>query len=374
MELDLTSDQELLRVTTARFVTSNFPLTQVRQFAEGAAQLPTTYLSDAAGLGWFAMLIPDEFGGGSVSGEGLRDLAIIAEERGRELQPGPFTSTNVVAAAIAESGSAEQKAALLPSMAQGELVASWVLGDPMGDWVPGANITATKEDGGFTLSGQTSLVQDGVLADWLLVTASDPDGLTQFLIPSATSGVTVIPLAGHDITQRLARVQFDQVRVPATSILGVESAAALDVERQFQIACVLVTAEAVGAMDALFEKTRQYAIDRIAFGRPIGSFQAVKHQLADLSLTLEGRKAIAVAAARVVQERQADAGEIVSMAKAWIGDAGIDIAQGCFQVFGGIGYTWEHDLHLFLRRMTMNGLLFGQSDWHRERICRMQGL
>jgi len=127
-------------------------------------------------------------------------------------------------------------------------------------------------------------------------------------------------------------------------------------------------------MDALFEMTRQYAIDRIAFGRPIGSFQAIKHQLADLSLTLESSKAIAVAAVRAVQDRTPDAGEIASMAKAWVGDAGIDIAQGCFQVFAGIGYTWEHDLHLFLRRMTMNGLLFGQSDWHRERICRIQGV
>ena len=127
-------------------------------------------------------------------------------------------------------------------------------------------------------------------------------------------------------------------------------------------------------MDALFEMTRRYAIDRTAFGRPIGSFQAVKHQLADISLSLEAGKAVAAAAVRAVQEDREDAGEIVSMAKAWVSDAGVDVAQGCAQVFAGIGFTWEHDLHLFLRRITMNGLLFGQSDWHRERICRMNGI
>jgi alkylation response protein AidB-like acyl-CoA dehydrogenase len=120
--------------------------------------------------------------------------------------------------------------------------------------------------------------------------------------------------------------------------------------------------------------TRQYSLDRTAFGRPIGSFQAIKHQFADMSLSLEAGKAIAVAAARASQMRQNDAGEIASMAKSWVSDTGIDIAQGCFQVFGGIGYTWEHDLHLYLRRITMNSLLFGNSDWHRERICRAHDL
>jgi alkylation response protein AidB-like acyl-CoA dehydrogenase len=139
------------------------------------------------------------------------------------------------------------------------------------------------------------------------------------------------------------------------------------------LAALLVVAETVGAMDALLEMTRQYALDRFSFGRPIGSFQAVKHQLADLSLSLEAANAILAAAVDALQDGRTDAGEIISMAKAWTGDVGIDIAQGCFQVFGGVGYTWEHDSHLYLRRITMNGLLFGGSDWHRERICAGHG-
>jgi alkylation response protein AidB-like acyl-CoA dehydrogenase len=229
------------------------------------------------------------------------------------------------------------------------------------------------------LSGHAGLVQDGLIADWFLVTArtgsrngSDRASRGQYLVPGATPGLTVSPLVGHDITQRLAALSFDRVRIPVASQVG--GAGDHEVERQLQLACVLSTSETLGAMEALFEMTCQYAVDRTAFGRPIGSFQAIKHQLADLSLSLECGKAITAEAVRAVQARQENAGEIASMAKAWVGDTGIDIAQGCFQVFGGIGYTWEHDLHLFLRRITMNTLLFGQPDWHRERICQLHGV
>ena len=211
------------------------------------------------------------------------------------------------------------------------------------------------------------------MADWFLVTADTREGRSQFLVGADTPGVTVRPLAGHDITQRFASVTFDHV--PLSPLSRVGSGDAHDqVERQLQLACVLTTAETVGALDALFEMTCAYALDRTAFGRPIGSFQAVKHQLADMSLALECGKAIAAEAVRGVQELRENAGEIASMGKAWVGDTGIDISQGCFQVFGGIAYTWEHDLHLYLRRVAMNSLLFGQPDWHRERICRIHGI
>jgi alkylation response protein AidB-like acyl-CoA dehydrogenase len=319
------------------------------------------------------MLVAEEYGGGTVSGQGLLDLAIIAEERGRVLQPGPFVSMNIVAAALATTGSTEQRVSVLPALCRGERLATWVTGATTGDG-PSPYIAATSTDHGFCLSGRSSLVQDGSLADLFLVTAGNPDSPSQFLVGATTPGITARPRKAHDITQRLASVSFDHVEVPLTSLVGEPGRAGADIERQIQLACVLTTAETVGAMDVLFDLTCQYAKDRTAFGRPIGSFQAVKHQLADLSLSLECAKAIAAAAAAAVQADQEDAGEIVSMAKSWVGDTGIEIAQGCFQVFGGIGYTWEHDLHLFLRRVTMNSLLFGQSDWHRERLCRIHGI
>jgi alkylation response protein AidB-like acyl-CoA dehydrogenase len=374
MELDLSDDQELLRSTAAKYIEDACPLTTVRELAKSGTGLPSDYLRRAGELGWFAMLVPEELGGGSVSGDAIRDLAAVAEERGRGLQPGPFVPMNVVADALARSGSAAQQAEILPAVVSGEAAVTWVVGDLAGAWAPGASITVAPDTDGFVLTGKAGQVQDGALAEWLLVTAGGPTGLSQFVVPTTTAGITVTPLKGHDITQRFSEVRFDSVRVDVAQLLGEIGGAAPDVERQLHLALVLSVAESIGATDVLFEMTRQYAVDRIAFGRPIGSFQSVKHQLADMSLSLEAGKAISVTATRAAQSGREDAMEIAHMAKAWVGDTGIDIAQGCFQVFGGIGYTWEHDSHLFLRRITMNNLLYGQPEWHREQICVHHGI
>jgi len=372
MERELTSDQELLRAATRRFIGAACPLSMVRQLADGTSTLPPDYLREAAELGWFAPLVPEEHGGGSVSGDGLRDAALIATERGRALQPGPYISMNVVAAALVAAGSAAQQASVLPAICRGEVVATWAFGGCFGS--ADAALTVTEHGESFELSGRAAVVEEGARADWILVTAGRPEGDSQFLLTGDTPGVMARTLAGHDVTQRRASVLFERVEVPRSSLVGAPGGASERVDRQLQLACALTVADTIGALEALFEMTCRYAIDRIAFGRPIGSFQAVKHQLADMSLSLESGKAIAADAVRAMQADDVGAGEIVSMAKWWVGDTGIDIAQGCFQVFGGIGFTWEHDLHLFLRRITANSILFGQPDWHRERICRINGL
>jgi alkylation response protein AidB-like acyl-CoA dehydrogenase len=327
-------------------------------------------MKHTAELGWYAMLVPEELGGGSVSGNALADLAVVANERGRGLQPGPFITMNAVAAGLAEWGSPEQQAEILGGVAAGEMVVGWAASGP-GAWSPGEALTADRQGDAFVLSGQASLVQDGALAEWLLVTAGGQEGLTQFVVRTSTAGLSVRPLKSLDISQRFAVVEFDGVKVSSSAVVGEVGDAAEAVERQLQVALVLSLAETVGALDVMFEMTRQYSLDRIAFGRPIGSFQAIKHQMADMSLSLEAGKAVSTAATEAVAARQSDAGEIASMAKAWVGDTGFEIVQGCSQVFGGIGQTWEHDSHLFLRRVSMNSLLFGDSAWHRERICAL---
>jgi alkylation response protein AidB-like acyl-CoA dehydrogenase len=374
MELGLTSEQELLRETAARFIDETCPLPLVRQLIGSQTGLPAEYLRAAGQLGWFAMLVPEDLGGGSVSGAGLADTAIVAEERGRALQPGPFVCTNVVAAALAADGTAEHKKAILPAIRDGEAVATWAVGDDLIGAAPGGTLRAASRGEGFVLSGHVAPVQAAAQADWLLVSAAGADGPSQFVVDTTAPGLTVTPLDGLDLTQRYASVALDDVVVPADSVVGEVGGSGSAVENQLRVACVLTTAETVGAMDSLFELTRRYTIDRMAFGRPIGSFQAVKHQMADMSLALEAAKAVAAAAARAVQERWPGAGEVVSMAKSWVADVGVDLVQGCAQVYAGIGFTWEHDLHLFLRRVTMNGLLFGPADWHRERLCRAEGL
>jgi alkylation response protein AidB-like acyl-CoA dehydrogenase len=225
--------------------------------------------------------------------------------------------------------------------------------------------------GGLELNGTKNAVLDVEASSWLLVSGTGPDGPAQALVAADTPGVTVTELEALDLTRRFADVRFDGVQVPAANVITADADLAT---AQLAIVCALLVAETVGAMDHDFTMTVQYAKDRIAFGRPIGSFQGVKHQLADTSMALEMSKAVALAAARSVGADDGYGSESASMAKAFVGESGIDLAQTCFQVFGGIGYTWEHDQHLYLRRITTDAGLFGDPAWHREHLCQLAGL
>ncbi len=374
MDLNLTDDQDLLRETTAKFIAADCPLTKVRELAESETGIEADYLPRTAELGWYAMLVSEEHGGGSISGEGLRDAAVVAEERGRGLQPGPFVPANVAAFALAEAGNPTQQAEVLPSIVAGETVATWAVAGEHGGYDAGAAARVTTKGMGFVLSGSAGLVQDAHLADWILVTAGSDQGVSQFLVPASASGIRVEPLDRLDLSRRFSRVHFDDVELTEAELVGELDGAGALVDRQLDIAVVLTVAETVGAMNELFGVVVDYAKARTAFGRPIGSFQAVKHQLADASMLLEASNGVSVGAVRAVQKPTDDASEVASMAKAFVGDAGIDVAQTCWQVFGGIGYTWEHDNHLFLRRITTDAALYGQPAWHRERICTIHGL
>ncbi len=374
MDLELTSNQELFLQTSARFIESTCPLTAVREHASEGADAGPEYRRQAAELGWFAMLVPEDLGGGSVSDNDVLDVALIAQARGAMLQPGAFVGTNVVAYALSKEGTPDHQAKVLPVLLAGDEPASWAVTGLGGDRGPAAGVHARPRGGGYVLSGAKTLVQDAHRAAWLLVTAGTDVGPSQFLVPADTAGVTVRVLDGLDITRRFCEVRFEDAELPPSALIGEPGGAADLVERQLQIACVLTVAESIGAMDHDLELAVQYAKDRTAFGRPIGSFQAIKHLLADTSLMLEMSKGIALAAARAVGTRQDDAAAVSSMAKAFVGDCGLDLAQNCFQVFGGIGYTWEHDQHLYLRRLTADAALYGDPAWHRERLCQLGGL
>jgi alkylation response protein AidB-like acyl-CoA dehydrogenase len=305
-----------------------------------------------------------------VSGAGLLDAAVLAELRGHHLQPGGFADTNAVVATLARAGTAQQRADVLPALVAGESAAAWAFADPTGDWSGPAGVAATPVAGGYRLSGAKGLVVEPHAADWLLVTAGAPDGVVQFLLPATTPGVRVGVLSGLDLTRRLGRVRFDGVEVAASAVLGGPA----EVDAQLRVACVLAVAETVGAMARLFELSLRHSRDRTAFGRPIGSFQALKHQLADTSLLLEQSHAVATGAARAVQAGGPGAAEAASMAKAFVGDAAVELAHKSWQIFGGISYTWEHDFHLYLRRLTADASLYGSPSWHRERLCQLVGV
>jgi alkylation response protein AidB-like acyl-CoA dehydrogenase len=218
------------------------------------------------------------------------------------------------------------------------------------------------------------MVEEAAGCAALLVTGEVDGKLAQFIVPTTSDGLTIQRLEALDLTRAYFDVRFEGVRVEDADVIGIPGECDASVERQFQIACVLSLAETVGAMDHNFAETLAYAGERIAFGRPIGSFQAIKHLLADTSLVLETSKAVVAAAARSVGESAAEAGEIASLAKAYVADHCVAFTQNCFQVFGGIGYTWEHDHHLYMRRITSDSALYGGAAWHRERICTLAGL
>ncbi|HEY9556572.1 MAG TPA: acyl-CoA dehydrogenase family protein [Acidimicrobiales bacterium] len=371
IQLDLTDDQVLFHETTARFIEAELPRERTRAWHEKADGFDRGWLAKSAELGWFSMLVPEADGGGSVSDNPLADAALVAEELGRQVQPGPFVPMNVALAAIARHGDPSRKADLLPVAVAGQVVVTWAPADPAGRWDLGAAVRVERAESGFTVTGRRGQVQEAAQADWLLVAGTLDGEVVQVIVPTAAPGVTLEPLATLDLARRMADVSLEAVEVPADAIVRGGANALEQMHRQ---AAVLAAVETVGAMDALLTMTVEYAKDRIAFGRPIGSFQALKHLMADLAMSLEVAKAAAAAAISSVGQDRDDAAEVTAMAAAAIGEAGNELAQQCLQIHGGIGYTWEHDLHLLMRRIQTNSVLYGTPTWHREQLCRVHGL
>jgi alkylation response protein AidB-like acyl-CoA dehydrogenase len=221
----------------------------------------------------------------------------------------------------------------------------------------------------LVIDGAKRPVESAPEAEHLLVTGRTDDGLTQVLVPKGTAGVTIEPLRSVDLTRRFHTVRFDAVRVLASAAVGEVGGAATAVERQLQLGAVALSAELVGVMQRAFDMTVEWAFDRYSFGRPLASYQELKHRFADMKSWLEGGHAITDAAAAAVQVGAPEAAELASAAKAFTGQYGVDLLQDCVQLHGGIGVTYEHDLHLFLRRGVLNQNLLGTPGDHRQRIA-----
>jgi alkylation response protein AidB-like acyl-CoA dehydrogenase len=370
MDFDLTADQKLFRTTTREFLEKQMPLSRVRELSESGGGFERDWWQQGTELGWTSM-ITGSFGD-SISGEGLVDTCIVAEEMGRLTAPGPLLGVNVVAAALSEAANADEHAELIAALMAGEAVASWAVYEPRHSWAPLAPGVQAASDGagaGYVVSGVKDRVEAGDQADWFLVTAAGPDGLVQLLVPAAAPGVTVTPEPSLDVVRRYARVELDGVHVPGTSVVRPDGPAEAAVNRQIQIAVALQCAETAGVIQRAFEFTSQWAFDRYSFGRPLASYQALKHRFADMKLWLEACQATAGAAAHAAAQRTDDADELASVAKSYVGQRATDILQDCVQLHGGIGVTWEHDIHLYLRRGTVNRTMFGTPGDHRRRLA-----
>jgi alkylation response protein AidB-like acyl-CoA dehydrogenase len=274
-----------------------------------------------------------------------------------------------VAAALSEHDAA---ADVVAGLLSGEAIATWCA-PPFGStqWQPTVDVRREGDD--LVLDGESRVVESAGQASHLLVTCNDGTGVTQVLVPSETPGVSTAPMGTVDLTRRFGSVTFRDVRVPAAAVVGTAGEARADVHRQFEQLIVLLNAESVGAMQAAFDMTVEWAFDRYSFGRPLASYQALKHRFADMYMWLQSSHATSDASCAAVAAGDPDAAELVSAAKAYIGQYGAELVQDCTQMHGGIGVTFEHNLHLFLRRVTVNRALAGTPADHHQRIAGVVG-
>jgi alkylation response protein AidB-like acyl-CoA dehydrogenase len=369
VDFGFNEEQELLRTTTRRFLADQQPLARVRLSMEEPDVFNAALWRQGAELGWTAMLIPPAFEGGSVTEQPLVDLLVLSEELGRTLNPGPFIPCNVVAGAIARFGTEAQAKDHLPRLAHGDVTAAWCLSGDGSPDTGGVEVRAERAGDGWRLQGVARYVQAAQHASVLLVVATDPEGaVCHFLVPRPTPGLSERTLSGLDLTRRFAEVRFEGVTVSPASVLpaGVEA-----VDYCVSLATVLQSGESVGAADLLFTETVEYLKKRVQFGRTIGSFQAIKHRLADLLLQVEAMRAAAHYGALALGDGLDDEAEAVATAGAYVDDAFARICGESLQLHGGIGFTWEHDVHLFGRRAKVNQILYGDGAWHRERLVRL---
>ncbi|ANI39680.1 acyl-CoA dehydrogenase family protein [Mycolicibacterium vaccae] len=360
-------EQLLFASTTATFLEKQASLTHVRGLHASDVSFQPEWWQRAAELGWASLLVPEELGGGSVSGDGVADLAMVAEQIGHTVAPGPLHPVSIVLSGLVEAPDGHEET--IEALVSGELVSSWAVYEPRRPFTPlQAATKATRTEGGYRLDGVKDRVEAGADSGAVLVTAELDGAVRQFLVPTDTAGVTVTPQASVDLVKRYARVHFDGVEIDDTAVVGTAEQTPAIIERQRQIALVLQCAETVGILDAVLAMTNQWLFDRHSFGRPLASYQALKHRAADMKMWFEAARGTTAGAVRAVSERSPDAELLASVAKAYVTERAPVMLQDCVQLHGGIGVTWEHDLHLYLRRAALYRAMFGSPEDHHRAV------
>ena len=376
MDIGFTEEQEMLRDSARRFFESECTTQFVRQRMAEPAAVTDEFWRKLAGQGWLGIVYPEEEAG---SGLGLVDLVVLMEEMGRVVMPGPFLSTVLLGgAAIAEAGAPAQRRQWLPQIVAGSAKAALAWTEPNLRWdAAGITLRAREAGSGFTLSGTKLFVGDAHLADTLVIAARTRDGSTMedgvslFLVPKDTPGLTVTVLPTIDETRKLCEVALNSV---AGALLGEIHQGWAPLSKVVARATVALAAEMCGGAQQVLDMTVAYAKMRVAFGKPIGSYQGVKHQAADMLVALENAKSLTYYAAWAVDQGLHEAPLAVSMAKAAASDMSRKVAGTGIQLHGGIGMTWEHDLQLYFKRAKASEVAFGDATWHRERVAQLMRL
>lgn len=370
MDFDFTEDQVMLRNLVREFLTEQAPVKQVRDMMDDALGYDTTVYSQLMGLG--VTPFPESYGGG---GLGMIEQAIILEEMGRIPYPGPYFASVILAgSALMHSGDDNARARYLPDIANGDLTATLALIEDAVDWTPaGIGLAVTYDGGDLVLNGIKRFVPFGQSVDVVFVAGRAPgssgaDGVSLVAVPRDAAGLTVEPTTMLDMTSKVATLRFDNVHVPAENLVGAEGGAAAALEETLRAAAIAAAAEMLGASRKSLEMSNDYAKVRKQFGQFIGQFQAVKHKLAEMLELVENSHAAVYYAAWAVDAGAADAALAASVAKATLNESSKRVCGEAIQVHGGIGYTWEYDLHLYWKRAKYLEPLYGDTSYHRERV------
>lgn len=377
MDFALSEEQEMLRNMSRDFLVNECPKSLVREMEEDEKGYSPELWKKMAELGWMGLVFPEEYGG-----EGLNflDLTVLIEELGRALVPGPYLSTVVYCGlSILAAGTDEQKREFLPKIAKGDLTLSLALTEPSATWdAAGVTVMAVPEGDDFVISGTKLFISDAHVADYLLCVArtkesgDKEDGITLFLVDAKSPGISCTPLKTI-ASDRQFEVVFDKVRVPRKNMLGEPDHGWAVITEMLPKAMLAQCALMVGGAQQVLEMTVNYAKERVQFGRPIGSFQAIQHKCADMAIDVDGCRFITYQAAWKLSEGLPCALE-VSMAKAWVSEAYRRTCVEGHQIHGGIGFIKDHDMQLYYRRAKASELMFGDADYHRELVAQQIGL
>jgi alkylation response protein AidB-like acyl-CoA dehydrogenase len=371
MNFAFSEEQEELRRITRQFLESKSPEAEVRRLMDTDEGYDAAVWQQMAGeLGLQSLIIPEEFGG---QGFSFVELTVVLEEMGRALLCAPYFSSAVLATStLLHAGDDAAKKEHLPGIATGETIATLAFTEPNGRWdESGIEATATQSGDGWTISGTKMFVLDGNVATLLLVAAKTSAGTSIFAVDPSGSGVTRTNLSTMDQTRKQSKVELDGA---AATLIGTDGAGWATLERVLDLAAVALAAEQVGGAQKVLETAVQYAKDRVQFGRPIGSFQAIKHKCADMLLEVESAKSAAYYAAWCAAELNDELPSVASLAKAYCSEAYFHAAAENIQIHGGIGFTWEHPAHLYFKRAKSSELLFGDPTYHRELLAQRIGL
>lgn len=376
MQFAHSEDQQLIRESARAFLTAQASPAQVRAALAAPCGYDEGLWRRMSGeLGWTGLAIPQDCGG---MGLGWVELCILQEEQGRRLVASPFFATVALAAPLIDAAAAgAQRQTLLRRIASGEVRIGCALSGTDGrPPCAGLSVELAAAGDAFTLNGVSDFVIHGDAADLLLVLARSPGssgdaGVSVALIPATSAGVAVYPHVMLDLTRPMSRVQFAGVRLERTQLLGEPGTAAAAVHRALDRARIALASEALGGAEHVLEITTEYAKQRIQFGRAIGSFQAIKHRLADMMIAVEAAKSAAWYAACVAEQGSEELAEAAAIAKSYCCDAFFDCAANAIQIHGGVGFTWEHEVHLYFKRARATATLLGSPAWQRERLMRL---